>query len=693
MNESLRTRLPWVLWAIVMAILVLTLVLVGLNGDFHNDAFFIPLAILMMVGYSTVGALLAARLRRNPIGWLMMLPGAGFLAAAFTSEYVTWALQTSPGSHPLVDAAIAVNNGVFIAGIAPLPLLLLLFPNGRPPSPRWRWLPPAFITVIVIGLVGTFLRPGRVDVNPGVRPLNPYGVESLRDVLPSIMLVAGVLSIVLSLLPVLALIRRFRAAADEERQQIRWLAYVGVVGAALFVATMLTSVGLSSNESSTANDVSFYAFFAVIGIGIPAAIGISILRYRLWDLDLVIRKTVVFAVVAAFITVVYAVVLLAVPALIVGGERAFSPLTLVTTVVVALLFQPVRARARHFADRLVYGKRATPYEVLSEFSERLSDAYSTDDVLPRMAQLLAAGSGAETVTIWLLIGGELRSVASWPRERRPTDPRTLPAYAIARQGTFEVRHQGDLLGAITVETPANDPLDPRKERLIRDLASQAGLVLRNVRLIEELRRSRRRIVAAVDENRRRLERNIHDGAQQQLVALAVKLRLADAALDRDPAKTHALLAQLQAEANDALEDLRDLARGIYPPLLADEGLAMALQAQARRSPVPVHVAPDGIGRYAREVEASVYFCVLEALQNVAKYAEASNVEVGLRQEGSLLAFEVRDDGVGFDPLTAPRGSGLQGMADRIEAVGGAFELRSAPGRGTTVSATIPVESA
>jgi signal transduction histidine kinase len=255
---------------------------------------------------------------------------------------------------------------------------------------------------------------------------------------------------------------------------------------------------------------------------------------------------------------------------------------------------------------------------------------------------------------------------------------------------FEVRHQGELLGTIAVGMPANDPMSPSKQRLIRDLSSQAGLVLRNVRLIEELRESRRRIVAAVDEGRRRLERNIHDGAQQQLVALAVKLRLAEAGVERDPAGARELLRQLQAEANDALENLRDVARGIYPPLLADRGLPAALEAQARKSPVPVRVSPDGVERYPQEVEASVYFCVLEALQNVAKYANASEVVVELRHRDDRLTFEVRDDGVGFDPATAPRGTGLQGMADRIEAVGGALDVRSARGRGTTVAASIPL---
>ncbi|MGH2589354.1 MAG: sensor histidine kinase, partial [Actinomycetota bacterium] len=295
-----------------------------------------------------------------------------------------------------------------------------------------------------------------------------------------------------------------------------------------------------------------------------------------------------------------------------------------------------------------------------------------------------------TVTIWLLVGGELRPAAGWPGSTRPDESPPIAALSDAEPGTFEVRHQGDLLGAITVRMPANDPMDPSKERLIRDLAAQVGLVLRNVRLIEELRESRRRIVAAVDEGRRRLERDIHDGAQQQLVALAVKIRLAESMVERDPAKARELLGQLQVETTDTLENLRDLARGIYPPLLADQGLAVALEAHARRSPVPVHVRPDSIGRYPEDVEATIYFCCLEALQNVAKYANASSVEIELRQHDRLVAFEVRDDGVGFDTASAPRGTGLQGMADRVEAIGGTLRIRSTPGAGTSVAGRVPV---
>lgn len=225
---------------------------------------------------------------------------------------------------------------------------------------------------------------------------------------------------------------------------------------------------------------------------------------------------------------------------------------------------------------------------------------------------------------------------------------------------------------------------------MRDIALQAGLVLRNFGLIDELRSSRRRLVTAQDEERRRLERNIHDGAQQQLVALAVKARLAGSLAARDPDAASALLRELQDELTDALEDLRDLARGVYPPLLADRGLAAAITAQARKSPTPVTVEADATPRFPREIEATIYFSVLEALQNVAKYANGTRAVVRLAGGNGELRFEVVDDGRGFDASVQTHGTGLQGIADRVSAVGGDLEVVSEPGKGTSVRGRVPI---
>ncbi len=320
-----------------------------------------------------------------------------------------------------------------------------------------------------------------------------------------------------------------------------------------------------------------------------------------------------------------------------------------------------------------------------------------------MAGVLQQGTGAEAATVWLKRGGELRPAATHPDDLVGFEPQAmldgvLPELPGASR-VIAVMHQGEVLGALSVVKRRGEALTPLEEKLLSDLAQQAGLVLKNVGLtaelqarLEELRLSRQRLVSAQDEERRRLERNLHDGAQQHLAALKVKLGLTEMLLTRDAEKAKAILTQLKADADEALETLRDLARGIYPPLLADKGLVAALESQARKVTVPVTVEAESVGRYPQEVEATVYFCVLEALQNVQKYAGASQVTIRLREEWGTAGFEISDDGRGFDPATVSRGAGLTNMEDRLDALGGSLELISRPGHGASLRGAIPVGS-
>jgi len=653
-----------------------------LNGSLAEDKFFIPLAIAMLLGYSTVGALLASRTPGNPIGWLMMTIGGAFILSGLSDEYATYAYITNPGSLPAPVASAWASSITWPVIFAALPFLGLLFPDGRVPGARWRSLVPATIACGVVAVASSALAPGPIEDAP-IHVRNPLGVEALSFLGP-VAAAAWIGLVIAQTLGIAAVVVRYRRSAGEERQQIRWLAYVAVMIAAVVVLAVAAAivwalVGASFGES-VLGELPFYLGFGLVGVGVPAAMGIAILKYRLYDLDLVIKKTVVFAILVVLLMAAGGI-LLVIPGALIGLPTDEPGLILLVGATLGALLIPLYRLAARIADRVVYGGRAKPYEVLTEFSGRLAETYSSDDILPRTAAILAEGTGAERVTIWLLVGGEAVPASTWPADANGPAP---------GPDAFQVRHQGELLGSITVTMPHNDPMTPSKERLIRDLAGQAGLVLRNVRLIEELRASRRRLVAAQDEERRRLERNIHDGAQQQLVALSVQLRLVEQLVDRDATKAHEVLRQLQRTTGDALEDLRDLARGIYPPLLADQGLPAALEAQARKSGLPITLAPDGVGRYDQDVEAAVYFCVLEALQNVAKYARATAITVTLHDADRRLLFEVNDDGEGFDPAHAVGGMGLRSMSDRVEAVGGSLEVTSTPGRGTTVVGTIPL---
>jgi len=368
---------------------------------------------------------------------------------------------------------------------------------------------------------------------------------------------------------------------------------------------------------------------------------------------------------------------------------------------IAILFQPLRRRAQLLANRIVYGQRATPYQVLSDFAQDMAGQLDVDVAMDRMASVLAAATGAVRVEVWVRVGPRLRSQATWPHGSTASAPvplagsAVLPAFDAAARAVA-VRHGDELLGAITVQKPRNEAVSATEDKLLEHLASQAGLVLRNVRLtaelqarIDDLRASRRRLVQAQDTERQRIERNLHDGAQQQLVALSIHLTLLEDAAG-DPGEVRLLTGELRAGLRAALDDLRALAHGIYPPVLADQGLTAAVQAQAGKAPLPVQVEADGIGRYPREAEATAYFCILEALQNVAKYARATRATVALACPDRHLGFTVSDDGDGFDTATATHGTGLQGMADRLAAVGGTLRIDSAPGSGTTISGTLPV---
>ena len=497
---------------------------------------------------------------------------------------------------------------------------------------------------------------------------------------------------------IVSLMFRYRRARTVEREQLKWLVYAG----ALIVVGPGRPDRRSSRSSARATPSPTCRTSLTSGAIalVPIAIGIAIFRYHLYDIDVVINKTLVYGSLAVFITGVYVAIVVGLGSLAQRGARPSLALSIAATAVVAVAFQPVRARVQRLANRLVYGRRATPYEVLADFAGRMAGAYAAEDLLPRMARILAEGTAATRADVWLKSGDEFHDGAAWPADAPPlpsarATAADVPAYAAADR-ILPVRYQGEVLGALSVSKRPGEALTPTEDRLLADLAGQVGLVLKNAGLreqllarLEEIRASRQRLVAAQDEERRRIERNIHDGAQQQLVALAIKLSITESMIGTDTEGERELLAELRQDAAGAVEELRDLARGIYPPLLAGEGLVTALQAQARKAPVPTSVTADGVERYPQDLEAAVYFCVLEALQNTAKYAGATRAEIRLAASGRDLRFEVTDDGAGFDPESRGYGTGLQGMADRLHAHGGSLDVRSSPGAGTTIAGRLP----
>jgi signal transduction histidine kinase len=687
-SSSGPARWPWFAFATFLVTFVAGMVFHVMNGQGLATAVPFVLAFTM---FALVGLLVVSRDPHNRVGLLLLVASLIMAACSSADDFATWAISQGYTGPVVAIPGLTTNFGWLLGLLAPLLLIPVLFPDGRLPSRRWRpflWCCAVFIVVIGLNLLfGQRLLGGSGD-DVGVG--NPLYIPAFDTV--SLDPFIAIALPTLFGLSVWSLIQRFRRSSGVERQQIKWVAF------GLPISVLLLLLSIVAGDQTVLGSVLWGGSYLVF----PVTIGIAILRFHLYDLDVVVRKTLLYGSLAAFITVVYVGIVVGVGAIVGSGDSQNLALSVAATAIVAVAFQPVRARAERFANRLVYGRRATPYEILAEFSGRMGEAYEDDDVLPRMSRILGEGIGAEHTEVWLHVGDELRVAAAWPDDSRRIAPvgigsGPLPELAGA-DAAYPVSHQGELLGALSVTKPASDPLTPADLALVSDLADQAGLVLRNVRLTEDLRArlddlkaAQTRIVRAQDEERRKLERNIHDGAQQQLVALAVKLRLADSLVGRDDDAAHGLLRNLQTEAGDALNDLRDLARGIYPPLLADKGLAAALDAQARKAAVPTTVVADGTGRFSQDIEATVYFSCLEALQNVAKYAEATAATVTLRSDDGHLEFTVSDDGRGFDPTATGYGTGLHGIVDRVAAAGGTIEVRSAPGAGTSLTGRIPTD--
>jgi signal transduction histidine kinase len=657
--------------------------------------------------FTIVGAVIAMRRPSNPVGWLCM-GGSAVLALGSLSSLLGTVLLDAHngfGRYILLLSALWNAPGGNVAVL--FSIMLLLFPNGQLLSPKLRWLMYAVVGVGLSGLVLGVINPapGALGIvsspAPGIAaPVSVLAIPGSAPLVSTLANVWNVLSNVFSAAVIVAVFLRLRGADSDTRHQIKWVASAALfLVATILLASFLPATVFTNPGPLVGPAVALLVSLAVLSV--PVAIGVAVLKYRLYDIDLIISRTLVYGILAAFITAVYIGIAVGIGTLIGSGGQPNLWLSIVATIIVAIGFQPVRERVQRIANRLVYGNRATPYEVLTTFSGQVAEAYASDEVLPRMARVLQEATGAQSATVWLKGPATLRPAATHPdAEASSPGPLPMPSGSLPEipgaTTSVPVEHQGRLLGALSIVKRRGDPVSPTEQKLIDDLAHQAGLVLRNVGLaaelrdrLDELRASRQRLVRAQDEERRRLERNLHDGAQRHLVALKVNLGLAQSLVDSKPDQAKTAVTQLKADADEVLETLRDLARGIYPPLLADKGLVVALESQARKATLPITVDAEHVERYPQDVEATVYFCVLEALQNVQKYAGASHVIVRLRAGDRALAFEVADDGSGFDTTTVKPGSGLTNMVDRVEALGGNVEVISQPGAGTRVRGDLP----
>ena len=572
--------------------------------------------------------------------------------------------QLSPADLPTV-ASFAVSFRfwpVVPAFWLPLTLGLLLFPNGHPPTPRWKWVGWWSILAIALATTATAIAQNPWSTLPisSAESTVPGILGSLNDAGFALASMAAVVSVA-------SLVVRYRRSLGVERSQIRWIA----LGGGIYVFALI----FGGNFRGTPVEDALGGLVAQSALVV--SYGIAITRYRLYEIDVVISKTVTYGVLAVFITGVYAFVVVGIGSLIGSGDEPNIALSIVAVAIVAVAFEPLRQRVQHWANVLVYGRRATPYEVLSNATARLAATSDPDDALARLASLVGQGTGASEVVLWLVVGDTMVPRSAVPDEALdglgPVSA-SESAEALAADRVILVRHRGQVLGALSITKAKGDPVTDADDKLLNDVAAGAGVLLRNIGLnaeladrAEQLRLSRKRLVAAHDAERHRLERDLHDGAQQQVVALKVKLGIARMLAEREAAENIAALVIALAETTQqAVDGMRAVAHGIYPPLLEAEGLEAALGAAKRTLPVPVEITCTRLDQYDRSLEESLYFCVLGTVTRAVDVG-ATRIEIDIAGEDDWVRFVVRCDGAIGD---------LVSVDDRVDAIGGALEVVS-----------------
>jgi len=678
-----RRTLPWV-WtgSILLSALPVTLS-AGHRGLLDPQ---IVLQVVFALGYAVLGLVIATQQPGNGVAWILLVVSTGIVFNGASA--VTLYEPSSSESVWRVLAIVWSNGGYFIAFIIPLILLLYVFPTGHFLMPRWSWAGwVAAIASATVVFAEGFASEVALDGETATIP-NPLGFHTIGGTDDGLVgLVLGVCLLALTAAGPIAMVVRYRRSPRVVRLQIKL-----VLVAMAFIPLLLLTGTLMSD--SWVNTVAFLGAVTAV----PIAITVAIVRHNLFDIDVVVSRSLTFGVLAAFIGGVYVGIVVGVGAMFDQSDGSNVGLSIAATAVVALVFQPVRGRVERWANRAVYGERATPYEVLAQFSRRSAEV-PDDELLARIPHLIVDGTGASRAALWVRSEDGFSTASSWPETEAIG---TLPGHDVFTDPdadySVSVFHDGELLGGISLVKARGETIAPTEEELLANLAGGMGLALRNTQLTARLRqqvldltRSRDRIVSAADQARRSLEHDLDSGPQQQLVAVKVKLGPTRVLAEKAGAeKTAKILADIEAQAGEAIQAIRDFAGGIYPPLLEAEGLGVALGQQTRRAALPILVHADQIGRYPREVEAAVYFTVLEALQNTAKYADASSAEVTLTDQNGAVLFEVRDDGRGFDPDAAKAGAGLNGIDDRMDSVGGLWRIESKPGSGTILSGSVPV---
>jgi signal transduction histidine kinase len=652
------------------------------NGDFRAFLTHQALTPFLTIAFTLVGALVASRVPRNPIGWIFLSVGILYTLSALGVVFQIYRPSViEANGFPGFELVDWFTNWLWMpAFFLPITIVLLYFPDGRLPSPRWRFVSWSAILGIAFSVLVVMLHPGPLDywdldANPfGIQPAAPF-LEFLAD-LGFILLGIGFVG------SVVAFLVRFRRSRGMEREQMKWLVYaLGILLSVFLIVFLLRYIypgfTLVDDLSITLTNLT------ILGIAVAAAI--AILRYRLYDIDLIINRTLVYGTLTAGVIGIYVLVVGAVGLLFQQSNNLF--VSLLATGLAAFLFQPLRERLQRGVNRLMYGERDDPYAILSGLDRQLEDSLSPETTLPIVVETIAQALKLPYVAVELADQAGYHLSASYGLS--PTRKEQHIALPLV--------YQNERIGRLILSPRSNgETFNPAEKELLADIARHVGVAANAVKLTENLQRSRERIVTAREEERRRISRDLHDGLGPQLVSLGFKVEAAQNLLDEDQDAVDELLSQLKTQSKSALGDVRRIAYDLRPPALDQLGLVPAIQEYITSLEKPggleiILESPDELPELPAAIEVAAYRIALEAITNVTQHTMASHCTLQLKVT-DWFEIEVEDNGQGLSDYIKP-GVGISSMKERAAELGGSCTITNKPGGGTRVTAKLPINLA
>jgi len=620
------------------------------------------------LAFGVVGALVVLQRPANRLGPVLCAIGLVMGVAQTSGQYAQWALVGHRGDLPyatsaawLSDALAIPVTGLFV-GVLPQ-----LFPDGRPFGRRWRY--PLWAAYVFIGCatVGNAFAAQDLESVRGMP--NPYALGApLQPVLGFMVVVSVPFGLAALAGSITTVMLRWRRSLGDERQQLKWF------GAG--IAPVVVPLLLHDRFPAFAG-----ALFSLLIPLAAVTMAVAILRYRLYDLDLVVRRTAVYATVCALAAAIYLGLVALADALVAGGTT--RQLNLVAAVAVAAVFHPLLVTCRAAIDRVFYGDRSSPHDAVAKLGMSLERALVPEAVLPEVVSTVARALRLPYVAI------ELADAAAPGIAAAHGAPTDVPPEA------FPMTYQGVPVGRLLACCRRTESaLHPADRQALTELARHTGVAAQAVGSSLALQRSRVELVAAREEERRRLRRDLHDGLGPTLAGVTLGLHAAGTRLATDPASARALLVDLETQVETAITDIRRLVYELRPPALDEFGLVRALAMQAAHledGQFAVHVQPgQPLRRLPAAVEVAAYRIATEAMTNASRHAHARRCTVTFTLNGRL-DVEIADDGRGIDP-DAPAGVGLTAMRERTDELGGTLTIDSGP-TGTVIRAQLPVDPA